>query len=48
MSATIDEMSELVQWSKLVDAMRGRPTAQLSKTELSYRKNYIGKWGNNE
>ena len=48
MSATIDEMSELVKWSKLVDEMRGRPSAQMSEPELTYREKYIGKWGNNE
>ena len=48
MSATIEEISELVRWGKLVDSMRGTSVYQMSEEELTFRKNYIGKWGDNK
>ena len=48
MSATIEELSELVQWAKLIDSMQGLPVLSLSDDELSFRKHYVGKWGKNE
>jgi len=47
MSATIDEFSEIVDWARLVEEMKGTPIPDLSQDELTYRRNYIGKWGNN-
>mgnify|MGYP001161299145 CR=1 FL=1 len=48
MSSTIDEMSELLEWSHLVNSMRGSEEPELSASQLTFRKNYIAKWGNNQ
>ena len=47
MSATIEELAELVQWAELVDSMRGVAVPPVSDAELTYREKYIGKWGPN-
>jgi sialic acid synthase SpsE len=47
MSATIDEMSEIVKWSRNVELMSGVSDVFLYDEELKIRENYIGKWGIN-
>ena len=47
MSATIEDMSEIVEWSKTVETMRGSSEVFLNDEEVNWRVKYIGKWGNN-
>jgi len=47
MSATIDEMSEIVEWSKAVELMKGSSEPFLYDEEVGIRDKYIGKWGDN-
>ena len=47
MSATIEDMSEIVEWSKTVETMRGSSEVFLNDEEVNWRGKYIGKWGNN-
>lgn len=47
MSATIEELSDLVLWANLVESMRGASDAPLSDVEIKFRNNYVGKWGDN-
>ena len=48
MAATIDEMSQLVEWAHLVNSMGGCEEPELSDSQLAFRKNYISKWGDNQ
>jgi sialic acid synthase SpsE len=47
MSATIEDMSEIVEWSKAVETMKGSSEVFLNDEEVNWRVKYIGKWGNN-
>lgn len=47
MSTLPEEFKELVEWSKLVESMRGTANPGLSEAENSVRKIYVGKWGDN-
>ena len=47
MSTTIEEMSEIVKWSRAVELMHGVSDVFLYDEELKIRENYIGKWGSN-
>ena len=48
MSTTIEEFAEIVSWSKLVNKMKGESNPVFSGQEKLFRKNYIGKWGDNK
>ena len=47
MSATMEEMKELTDWAIKVEEMKGIACPALTKTDLKFRENYIGKWGDN-
>ena len=47
MSSTIQDFKKLVEWSKTVESMSGSAKRELTNEELTFRKNYYGKWGNN-
>jgi sialic acid synthase SpsE len=47
MSSTIEDFVELSKWAESVEKMKGTASRLLTDTELDFRRNYYGKWGNN-